>query len=112
MTTTHTPTPWRQAQNVPLAEWPYPALEAQNGHMIAQMCITGDKGRANRDLILKAVNNHTEMLEALRDLSLAMAQLENLHHAGLETDDKMWSTVYNETGKARTLVARIDKGDA
>lgn len=108
MTTQHTPTPWRAAINMDgrhqafsimadspafhKDEWPYQPLIAQTLH--GKGCATLEVARANAAHIVKCVNLHDELIEAL----------DMIFSTGVATSinpDGVWAT------KARAVLAKV-----
>lgn len=67
---TFTPEPWRRAKNLDPKSWPFPAIQASNGHMLAQVCMTGRKGEANVTLMIAAPALYAALDRATRELQI------------------------------------------
>lgn len=48
------------------------------------------------------------VVEAFKNLIEAAATVDNLHHAGMEVDDRAWSTLYNAVNHAKAFITVLE----
>jgi hypothetical protein len=71
-----------------------------------------ESGPANAELIVRAVNAHNVLVEALERLKKSALLISVLRQCGGEADDKAWSKLFNDTMNAREVLESLAQAEA
>lgn len=105
---THAPTPWKQHQTNGQT---YASVRSANNDTVADCGTRSDpRAQANAELIVRAVNAHAALVKALRDIINAADRINDYQHSGQSPTMEMWSELFDESLRARTVCAKAEGG--
>ncbi len=97
MATEHTPGHWLEKELM---------IYAENGNGETLATVKYDQ---DAEFIVRACNNHQNLLAVCKELTALVENISNIRHAGLTIWRGHWAALYDNTNKAKAVIAAAEK---